>query len=406
MWAKRFLRAGGGRWRAYPQVGSLNRFDDQMGLGMSLKYVLVCAFTAGLLGCPEAEPTSPDVSQDIASDSVGNDQGGDTSHDSADTTDIGFDEGDSSVLDTHGDSDASDDVPDSSDTSDSDSGSAETTNLDAAETGQPCSTDEECPGINDCQTGSCDAVTSTCVIATLADGTSCTNPDPECVESALCSSGQCVTTKKASDCGAKVCGLDACNNSCGICPIGELCDLEDGTCTDPAAACMGVDFFGCCSGDETTAVYCLDGQLAEETCGVGAKCGYNSNPGWFECSTESEPVPIGTDYLCAGETCDKTCEGLECGTACGESCGTCPVDSYCTDAQACKSCGCDPAFECGQDPCGTSCGLCSAGSSCLDHVCVSDTPDDSPDTAPDAGNDAADGEDGINTDIDAGPDAD
>ena len=325
-----------------------------------------------LAGCPSSEPTSPgpetliDTSVD-ASETQIVDAVSDVPKVDVEQEAIGTDVKDSGPPSTDaGDAPPTQEVTDTADV-------APEAGAETVDAGPPCSSDEDCVAAEECTQGSCNPATNTCEFSAAPDGTACTNSNPDCVESASCTDGACVETKKAADCGDKECGLDACNNSCGICPVGQLCDLESGSCTDPAAECLGIDFLGCCTGDGKRVRYCLQGQLIEEICGEGAVCGYDASS-LFLCTTEPLDVPADAEYLCPQETCTQTCEdpNVECGYACGKNCNACPTDTYCTVDKACKACGCAAEWECGEDPCGNVCGSCPEGSQCLESkVCSS-----------------------------------
>jgi len=374
---------------------------------LHMSAALALALTT-LTGCPEDEPqpTAPDTpvsaetSQDATSgDATADAPAPDATPDVPAATDTADAAPDTAVTDTDADSAQAD--ADATSTPDALADGETSAGDVAGDVGPPCTSDADCTAPNECVTATCNLGIGACEFANAADGTACTNPDPDCIETAECTAGECVTKKFPADCGDAVCGLDACNNSCGICPVGDLCNFANGQCVDPAAGCMGIDFLGCCAGDGQSVFFCLEGQLVEETCGPGTTCGYGQFT-LFECTAEPIDVPADKEYLCPGETCTTSCgdPGVECGYACGQTCTPCPSGTYCTDDQACKACGCAAEWECGQDPCGNDCGTCPSGSVCQADQTCSAVADPAPDASSgDASTDAT-------ADPDIGPEAD
>lgn len=184
-----------------------------------------------------------------------------------------------------------------------------------------------------------------------------------------CVTGACVEQTCTPDCAGKNCGDDGCGGVCGTCTSAQTCVA--GTCTDPAGACGGLTFEGCCTTAGVTQ-WCENDAVQQADCaGSGAVCAWDAAGGYFNCLAQPAATPPGATYLCGGETCTDSCTGLECGFACGEICGGCPSGESCGASNTCEACACDPAQECGVDACGNSCGTCGANAGCnSDDVCV------------------------------------
>ncbi|PIE16037.1 MAG: hypothetical protein CSA66_07840 [Proteobacteria bacterium] len=211
--------------------------------------------------------------------------------------------------------------------------------------GVSCASDADCGDLQptQCQQAACGEA-GVCVITAVADGTACST-GAVCVEEQVCQGGTCGGGHApARDCGDKVCGTDACGNSCGVCAANFECTAA-GQCEEIVDPCMGLSFAGCCTGDGK-AVWCDGGQLDEQDCAAaGGTCGWRDDVGYYYCTSGDEPPApdASLPYLCPDSECASAdpCGDRECGHQCGLLCGTCG------DGEVCRADG-----TCGEDVCG------------------------------------------------------
>jgi hypothetical protein len=108
----------------------------------------------------------------------------------------------------------------------------------------------------------------------------------------------CIAARRScqAGCGSRVCGQDACGNSCGFCGAGQACNSQTGQC-------------GACTPN------CNGRQCGDDGC--GGSCGTCS--GSSQCDANGQ---------CGA--CTPTCNGQQCGNAdgCGGTCG-CPAGHTC-----------------------------------------------------------------------------
>jgi len=217
-----------------------------------------------------------------------------------------------------------------------------------------CKVDTDCIGaaLTSCQVAVCNKTSGTCESTASADGTTCTTSNA-CLSGESCTAGVCAGgTVVAADCGARECGKDACNNSCGACTGSDVCNAA-GTCEVNAADCGDIQFEGCCTGDSQVK-YCDEGELVVLDCPSNdpgsQNCTWFDGSG-FDCGAQASGDSSGEfPYLCTGETaCTETCGARECGFACGQACGSgCTGDNVCNAEGACveNPCGAVSFFGC------------------------------------------------------------
>ena len=138
--------------------------------------------------------------------------------------------------------------------------------------------------------------------------------------------GECVP-----DCEGKFCGDDGCGGSCGTCPTGQACELNQ--CVGETD-CGEVGYIGCCSGN--TVLWCDNGALWHMDCTSmqdpsQQHCGWNPNVNFYDCVETALEGPPNYPYYCGG-TCVPDCGGKQCGDdGCGGTCGDCPFGLECNN---------------------------------------------------------------------------
>ena len=202
----------------------------------------------------------------------------------------------------------------------------------------PCSEDADCAGIvvPACVQARCDGAAGSCALATLSDGTACTNGEA-CVIGEQCLAGSCQAgVPRPPACGDLACGADLCGNACGDCAPGLTCVA--GACVQPRQ-CGAVTRAGCCTA-EGIVQYCNDeGSLETVDCaavgGAGlTRCGWSEVDQWYDCGgDEAASADPALPYLCGDEACSSVCVDRECGYDCGTSCGDCSAGGVCREGQ-------------------------------------------------------------------------
>ncbi|KAI9006297.1 hypothetical protein DFJ74DRAFT_740913 [Hyaloraphidium curvatum] len=220
------------------------------------------------------------------------------------------------------------------------------------------------PGCPRCPAGSISAggIGATCARCpsglTNADRTACV--------------AQCRPSRTRCDAGI-VCGTqpDGCGGQilCGVCASNQACSPDGTSCTNPDVNCVpkpacdvglvcGIQSDGC--GGILTCGNCDN---STHLCNIaGTVCQPLQPPGCI-------PEPISTTCTNAGRACGTTINN--CGL--GVSCGTCPFGTSCSSSGQCESVcvpatTCPSGLVCGTSPtgCGGSliCGVCPTGQTC------------------------------------------
>lgn len=207
--------------------------------------------------------------------------------------------------------------------------------------------------------------------------------DCGCPVGQICEWGECCQP----DCTGKQCGYDGCGGSCGECPEGSLCTLENQceVCTPDCVdmQCGGDGCGGSC-GECAEGLFCADGKCVaggtcEGLCGEGI-------PGDCYCDEQCDEFgDCCADVCnfcpelphCSGCTPDCTDKLCSEDNGCGSPCG-CEAEMLCCDDGACKAACtdiCEPQCvgkACGPDGCSGECGQCLAGTKCAEGVCAVD----------------------------------
>lgn len=234
---------------------------------------------------------------------------------------------------------------------------------------------EDCGGefcLENCGNGTCDD-------DGLEDCGTCP-ADCGCADGEVCQWGECC----APDCEGKECGYDSCGGSCGTCPEGAICNLED-LCEVCTPDCAGMECGGdgcggdcgeCAEGLFCTAGLCVEGGTCEGLCGEGLAGDCYCDEVCAEYGDCCEDVCDWCPELAQCSGCTPDCVDKLCNddNGCGVACGCEETMQCCEDGTCAVDCGgCVPnctAKACGPDGCDGSCGECQAGTNCVNGVCT------------------------------------
>ncbi len=166
----------------------------------------------------------------------------------------------------------------------------------------------------------------------ICGGDGCGGDCGACPDGDACTpEGECCTPS----CDEKICGNNGCGGDCGECPPEESC--KDGACV--AGDCQGIPWEGCCAAGAL--LYCDKGNLVQMSCAGDPDCGWNSEPGYYDCGTEGDADPDGVLPLDCMAYCEPDCADKECGgDGCDGSCGECAEGDACINA-ACVTDPCE-----------------------------------------------------------------
>ena len=257
-------------------------------------------------------------------------------------------------------------------------------------------------GGNNCEPDTCEALGKNC--GSLPDGCGSVLECGTCADGAECGivtanvctvlADLCVPALAEEVCAGKECGAegDGCGNtvSCGTCPDGEGCGLQQAFQCSPILTGSDDQCPALITDCSTVGVECgstgngCGGTLDCGTCDDGEICGLG---GPSLCGAPPVCVPFDPSEVCSSNSCGFVADGCA-GTIDCETAGFgCPVGETCGGGGTAFVCGsgassCEPlaevdacaGIECGSAPDGCGgpaydCGTCGAGEACFTGLC-------------------------------------